>query len=252
LCNTSQIKRHEVACDGNLKVKTIFTGTCCFCGKSCSNSNSQRNHERLCRLNPLYQNNIKHLKNRNYSNREYSSWQKKPENKEKYLYWLEKITNFNKSDYKKIKSKETYAKNKPFHKKYIMSVENRSHLSGIRSKAIEEKGNGGFLDVKYYTIKNINDVEFKVRGTWELKYALFLNSIGILWIRKVYIKYITSDTVIRTYTPDFYLPHTRQYIEIKGYFSEKDIEKIKLVEKQNNIKINVLKLNDLKSLGIKI
>lgn len=36
-------------------------GTCRFCGRICKNQNSLRNHERLCRSNPEYENNIKVL-----------------------------------------------------------------------------------------------------------------------------------------------------------------------------------------------
>lgn len=180
----------------------------------------------------------------------YIPWQHKIENKEKYEAWLKTITEVNRNPEKLQKSKVTYIKNKPFRKKFHQTNEAKSKLSEIRSKAIEEMGQGGFLDVKYYSICNILGEEFKVRGTWELKYADFLNKNNILWIRKLYIKYTTQDGVIRTYTPDFYLPSKNEYIEVKGYFSDEDKNKIKYVIEQNDITIKILMFQDLINLGI--
>ena len=42
--------------------KDVTPGNCCFCGKLCKNQNSLRNHERLCKLNPDYKENVKALK----------------------------------------------------------------------------------------------------------------------------------------------------------------------------------------------
>ncbi len=50
--------RHLKSCNGDPKKfrggnrkKFDFTGVCQYCGKLCKNSNSQRNHERLCKQN---------------------------------------------------------------------------------------------------------------------------------------------------------------------------------------------------------
>lgn len=63
----------------------------------------------------------------------------------------------------------------------------------------------------------------------------------ILWIRNVYLKYIKSDGSIHRYNPDFYLPELDLYIEVKGYFSEKDKLKTKLVLEQNKINLKFVK-----------
>ena len=127
----------------------------------------------------------------------------------------------------------------------------REHLSEKQSLLLEEKGNGGFLSIKYYDTENIKKEIFKVRGTWELKYADYLTSKNIYWIRKVYLKY-EKDGIKKTYTPDFYLPDTEEYIEIKGFFSEEDKIKMMLVEEQNNLKINILQKKELIDLGINL
>jgi hypothetical protein len=54
-----------------------------------------------------------------------------------------------------------------------------------------------------------------------------------------------------TYTPDFYLPETDTYIEIKGWFREKD--KIKMNNfkiKYSQEKIIILMKKDLENLGV--
>lgn len=48
---------------------------------------------------------------------------------------------------------------------------------------------------------------------------------------------MTDDGVKRTYNPDFYLPTMNAYVEVKGYYSDKDKLKMKLVLEQNDVKI---------------
>lgn len=128
----------------------------------------------------------------------------------------------------------------------------RELQSRIRSRNIETKGGGGFLDVKWYDIKNIEGATYKVRGTWELKYAQFLNSRGILWNRDLNFSYRRKNDIKRTYIPDFFLPVENRIVEIKGYFSEKDQLKLALVEAQNAVQIEILFKEDLERLGISL
>lgn len=134
-------------------------------------------------------------------------------------------------------------------KGHTWTKESRSKLSVSKSKLLEELGNGGFRDVKWYKIKNILDEEYIVRGTWELKVATKLNDLGVVWKRRVYLQYMRNDGVIRTYTPDFYLPKYDRYIEVKGYFSKEDRQKIHLVRKQNNVTIVILKSKHIKNIN---
>lgn len=136
-------------------------------------------------------------------------------------------------------------KGKPRHQ---LSAETKGKLSSIRSKIIEEMGVGGFKNIKWYKVKNINGDEFILRGTWEVKVANWLNLRNILWVRKKYLKYKNTDGVNRTYCPDFYLSEFNIYIEVKGYFSQLDKNKIKLVKEQNNIKLLLLFAKHIKKL----
>lgn len=85
-----------------------------------------------------------------------------------------------------------------------------------------------------------------LHGKWELAYARWLDEQNIIWIRnKKSFTYI-FENVQRGYTPDFYLPQTDEYIEIKGYETSKDYAKWEQFPK----KLKVLKYSELKQLNI--
>lgn len=109
------------------------------------------------------------------------------------------------------------------------SLEAKEKIFERRSEQLDSAA--GFQDVKWYTIKNINEKEFILRGSWELNVAKRLNDLNILWERGPHISYI-KDGQKRTYTPDFYLPNTNKYIEVKGYYSETDKIKMRLISEQ--------------------
>ena len=112
-----------------------------------------------------------------------------------------------------------------------MSKASKEMLSKKQSQRINKFGSGGFKDVGWYKVKNIKGVEFTVRGKWELAVANKLNELGILWIRNNLVSYFLRYN--RYYNPDFYLPETNQYVEVKGYYSDKDKEKMKRVVECN-------------------
>lgn len=87
-----------------------------------------------------------------------------------------------------------------------------------------------------------------LHGTWELKYAQYLDSNNIEWLRNKDSFIYTYDNVERRYTPDFYLIESNEYIEIKGYKTEKDLSKWSQFPKDK--KLSVLFEKDLKNLKI--
>ena len=121
------------------------------------------------------------------------------------------------------------------------SVETKEILSKKRSEYLASAENaGGFKDVGWYKIKNIKNEEYVVRGLWEYNVALKLNELNILWIRNQYLNYFI-DGVKKIYNPDFYLQDSNEYIEVKGYFSDKDKIKMDAVIDQNpNAKIRFM------------
>ena len=115
--------------------------------------------------------------------------------------------------------------------------------------------NNGRIRTKYFEIYSPYQHKIvSVQGTYELKYAEYLNKNNIKWIRsrQISIQYKRNENdIIRNYFPDFYLVDNNHYIEVKGYFSPNDKIKMNLVITQNiNKKIKILQKEDLESLGI--
>jgi len=87
-----------------------------------------------------------------------------------------------------------------------------------------------------------------LRSTYELEYAKWLDRNNINW-KQNYKKFpyeFKGD--VKFYYPDFYLPDSDEYIEVKGYITEKDKCKWKFFPN----KLIVLKFNDLILLGLNI
>jgi hypothetical protein len=147
----------------------------------------------------------------------------------------------------------------------IVSPNKGKHLSLEHRRKLSRSHNpksalNGYVKTKFYKIMcpYMNKI-VKVQGTWELAYANYLNDNSIPWIkmRKIKMYYLLDEDLVRTYYPDFYLPITDQYIEIKGYFWKNlakgidDKRKLEAVKRCNPDKDIVLLLkDDLKKLAI--
>lgn len=95
-------------------------------------------------------------------------------------------------------------------------------------------------------------------STYEITFAKNLNENNIKWIRPKLFLYKLQNVEHRYY-PDFYLPEYNIYVDTKNdylinnvnpRFGITDVEKTKLVEKQNNIKIIILDKNHLSFVGL--
>jgi len=86
------------------------------------------------------------------------------------------------------------------------------------------------------------------RSSYELAYVKYLDANKILW----YYEIETFDLGDSTYTPDFFLPATEQFIEIKGYMRKKSQEKINKFLDQYPWDLEILRRNDLIKLGIEL
>jgi hypothetical protein len=86
-----------------------------------------------------------------------------------------------------------------------------------------------------------------MRSSWEIAYAKYLDENNIDWK----YEYKTFNLGESTYTPDFYLTKTKEYIEIKGYWREGTKEKFELFKQlYPNIKITIIGNEKLKELKI--
>mgnify|MGYP002348961458 FL=1 len=88
---------------------------------------------------------------------------------------------------------------------------------------------------------------YKFYGKWELNYDIWLDENLIEWQRPNEVFQYTMNDKVHHYTPDFYLPKTNEYIEIKGYETEKD----RCKWRDFPLKLRILKRDDLKLLNIK-
>jgi hypothetical protein len=85
------------------------------------------------------------------------------------------------------------------------------------------------------------------RSSWEIKYAKYLDKQDINWLYEPR----AFDLGKTTYRPDFYLPKTDEYIEIKGYWRKDALKKFILFKKlYSDIKIKVLTKKPLQKIGV--
>lgn len=82
-----------------------------------------------------------------------------------------------------------------------------------------------------------------LRSSYEVIYAKQLDKQGIKWLYE-FRRFNLGDT---TYIPDFYLPDSDTYVEVKGWWRPTAILKFKLFQKlYPKIKIRVITKKDLK------
>lgn len=97
-------------------------------------------------------------------------------------------------------------------------------------------------------------VVHKFQSSWELAYAEYLDSNNIEWVSHKGMrrfKYVDAGGVDHTYAPDFYLPETNEYIEIKGWFPKQAQYKMYQVAKNYPaVKINILMYEQLSDMGV--
>ena len=202
---------------------------CKFCVKEFINENSLRNHERLCKKNP-----------------------------DKQITWLEInrdiIHNCNGAMKAKLEGRKFFV-NEQTRKKISNSIKNRTdEWNKENGKKISETINKKVTNGEWHTSlakrmhKKYKGID--LHGTWELKYAQYLDDRNITWIRnKDSFAYIFKGRE-RRYTPDFYLPEKDEYIEIKGYKTNKDIQKWTQFPKYR--KLTIMMKKELQDLGINI
>lgn len=198
---------------------------CKFCCKECKNQNSLRNHERTCPSNEdrVYKNGMLGKKGGNQYTKAKQQGLPKPEvsqeTREKLASAVKnRSTEFNREIAKKI--------------------------SETIKRKVEEGSWHTSLAKRMHVDYNGNDLH----GSWELKYAQYLDVKGIKWVRnKDTFSYI-YDGEIHKYTPDFYLPDSCEYIEIKGYKTDKDLAKWSQFPKHR--KLIVLMKEELKQLDV--
>jgi len=156
-----------------------------------------------------------------------------------------------------MKQKEARTKVSKSRKKLFENLEEREKIS----KQIANAWINGVYDnvpvgkCKWYSYEKKDGSICKVQGRWELAYASWLDQNNINFIaHRGRISYNNVEGKMRSYYPDFYLPDSDLYIDVKNeYHYSLDKEKFNLIVEQNSdIKIKILFKKDLEDLGVKI
>lgn len=206
---------------------------CVHCGKECKNDNSHRNHQRLCKNNSNRQSTPFH--NLDFQRNKLGKGGENQYTKAKRLGMptptVSESTRLKLSNASLSRTKE-------------WNIENGKRISKTVKKKVEE----GTWHTSLARHMHINYNGVDLHGSWELGYAKFLDKNNIKWIKnKDSFAYIYEGKE-RRYTPDFYLIESDQYIEIKGYKTDKDEAKWSQFPKHR--KLTVLMKKDLKELKI--
>ena len=208
---------------------------CQFCDRLCNNTNSLIHHERLCKNNPdrmIFLN----LKKRKRSK---SAWNKGLTKDTDERIRLGTIKS-------KEKVKEYYATHEGTFKGKHHSEETKEKLRQIALEHEHEKHFRRRCDIEYRG--------FKFHSTYESSLAQNLDENNIKWIQPKRIPYKDLENKLHYYTADFYLPDYNIYLDPKNdflinsinpYFGYKDIDKIRWVMEQNNVKILILNKDQL-------
>ncbi len=91
----------------------------------------------------------------------------------------------------------------------------------------------------------------KLDSSWEYKIAVFLDSMGIIWIRPSYICWIDDNNKDRKYFPDFYLVDLDLYLDPKNpTILKRDKRKIEIVSREIDLLVGDVQqiIIDLKNL----
>lgn len=92
---------------------------------------------------------------------------------------------------------------------------------------INKGRNNGMFGIPSPHGKRIKYKDIFFRSSWEVGYAMWLDKQGIKWLYESK----TFDLGNCTYTPDFYLPETDTYVEIKGYWRDRSKLRFNLFKK---------------------
>ncbi len=109
----------------------------------------------------------------------------------------------------------------------LLSAYHVKRCKGCEDKLRWVNGTSGIQQyIKKYGQPIWKRIQYKgiwMRSSWEIKFAKVLDSYKVKWLYESKIFKLR----LTTYTPDFYLPETSLYIEIKGFFRLKSKQKIR-------------------------
>ena len=119
------------------------------------------------------------------------------------------------------KTRERISESQRGSKNSMSNLETRRKISN----SIKEKIKKGEWHLSFSKSRTHEYKGEKLYGKWELEYAKFLDANNISWRRPKEKFPYEFEGKKGYYTPDFFLIEEQQYVEIKGYPTEKDFAK---------------------------
>ena len=166
--------------------------------------------------------------------------------------WSEKcrLTNANNKSKKESTVEEKELKRLrsiEYNKKYWTPERRAEQSARMKQKVLENPDSYSKSNVsgrvKMYDVVDSNGPT-KVKGSWELKVANWLNDNNVRWTNAIEPYKYQYNNNWHLYFPDFLLLDSNILIEVKGYQTDRDLAKWKSVDK----KLIVLKKKDMLSL----
>lgn len=196
---------------------------CKFCGKECKSKYSVVAHEGLCKSNPNKRTPSRGMLGKKGGNQ----WTKAKESG--------RIHTLNEETRKKLSVSSS---------KIIWSDERKEKHSKVMRKVVDD--NPSSYNGNFGKAKKIEYDGIVFHGKWELTFYQWCKEKG-LGIEKCQERFDYFYEKDRKYNPDFYLPETEIYVEVKGLMTEKDVAKwnqfpktLRVIKKQH---IQMIKKN---------
>jgi len=212
---------------------------CKYCSKLCKNNNSLTQHQIRCKLNPraikVVSNFIKYNKRvKNGTIEKLNSNQFTKARREGIVVEVSQETRNKISEKIKKRNADGYWTN-----------ERRKKHSNAMKRAVKNNPDSYSISNVSGRTKTLIYNGFKLKGSWELEVAKWLDKQSIKWTNIIDgIEYNWNGS-IHLYFPDFYLTEMNLYIEVKGYERDRDLAKWKVVP--NLIVFRLKEINAIKS-----
>lgn len=135
-----------------------------------------------------------------------------------------------------------------------------AYREAVRKRALQNWADGKYDSAKtgkckWYLHTKPDGSTCKLQGTWEVVYARYLDSQNTEYeAHKGRISYVDDSGIQRSYYPDFYLPTTMSYHDVKGEFWD-DTQRVKidLIKRSNpDMKLSLINKSVFTSFGIDI
>lgn len=193
---------------------------CKYCGKEYFTNNALKNHELRCKKNS---HKLNYKMNNQFTKAKENGIQLHISDDVKSKI-SKSLKDFYSIDENRLKNKLAQEK------RFIDDPDERKRISNYMKIAVENHPESYCGVNKNGRVKKYKFKDVSLDGSWELLVAKYLDENNINWIRpNKGISYIWNDSQHK-YFPDFYLVDFDFYLEIKGYETNRDKEKYKVVK----------------------